>query len=95
MDLLCTEQDLPSPLTAYQDPTVLDDAALEQLLHSEEKYQPSTTYFQRIQHDLQPFMRSMVATWMAEVRVCLSYRYVNASNVHAYVCLGIVMASIM
>ncbi|ELU00327.1 hypothetical protein CAPTEDRAFT_54530, partial [Capitella teleta] len=53
---------------AFLDPTLLKDCrVLRNLLAAEDKYQPSPSYFQCVQTDIQPYMRKMVAAWMLEV----------------------------
>lgn len=65
MELLCLELD--SNIRARPDPNLLcDDRVLLSLLTIEEGFQP-TYYFNKVQKDIQPFMRKMVATWMLEV----------------------------
>ncbi|XP_069101355.1 G1/S-specific cyclin-D2-like [Argopecten irradians] len=53
---------------AYKDPVLLeDDRVLNNLLITEDRYQPSPTYFKCVQTDIKPYMRKMVAEWMLEV----------------------------
>ncbi|CAH1250421.1 CCND2 [Branchiostoma lanceolatum] len=66
MDLLCCEGDLIR--RGYRDPALLGDSrVLNNLLITEDKYLPSTTYFKAVQDEVKPHMRQMVATWMYEV----------------------------
>lgn len=66
MDLYCLESD--TTLIAQPDPNILsDDRVLQSLLTIEENFLPQYSYFQRVQKDIQPFMRRMVASWMHEV----------------------------
>lgn len=66
MDLYCLESD--TTLKAQPDPNILcDDRVLQNLLTVEERFLPQCSYFQRVQKDIQPFMRRMVASWMHEV----------------------------
>lgn len=53
---------------AYEDPVLLkDDRVLHNLLATEDKYQPTSSYFKCVQTDIKPYMRKMVAEWMLEV----------------------------
>lgn len=66
MDLYCLESD--TTLKAQHDPNILyDDRVLQSLLSVEERFFPQSSYFQRVQKDIQPVMRRMVARWMHEV----------------------------
>lgn len=66
MELYCPELD--TTLKAQPDPNILcDDRVLQNLLTIEESFLPQCSYFQRVQKDIQPFMRRMVADWMHEV----------------------------
>lgn len=66
MDLYCLESD--TTLKAQHDPNILyDDRVLQSLLTVEERFLPQCSYFQRVQKDIKPFMRRMVASWMHEV----------------------------
>ncbi|XP_011498355.1 PREDICTED: G1/S-specific cyclin-D2 [Ceratosolen solmsi marchali] len=68
MDLLCCETTSPAECTAYADPALLaDDRMLHNLLRSEERYAPSSSYFGCVQRDISPLMRKVVAEWMLEV----------------------------
>lgn len=59
---------------AYKDPVLLeDDRVLSNLLTTEDRYQPSPTYFKCVQTDIKPYMRKMVAEWMLEVRQFLHF----------------------
>ncbi|XP_030576549.1 G1/S-specific cyclin-D2-like [Archocentrus centrarchus] len=67
MELYCLE--LPDePVRAQPDPNILfDDRVLQSLLTIEDRFLPQCSYFQRVQKDIQPYMRRMVAGWMHEV----------------------------
>jgi len=66
MDLLCYEPG--SDYRAYADPVLLkDERVLQNLLQMEERYCPSSSYFECVQKDLTPQMRTIVAEWMMEV----------------------------
>lgn len=53
---------------AFEDPVLLkDNRVLQNLLLTEDKYVPPACYFNCVQKDIQPYMRKMVAEWMAEV----------------------------
>lgn len=66
MDLMCCET--ASLRRAYEDPVLLkDDRVLHNLLATEDKYQPTSSYFKCVQTDIKPYMRKMVAEWMLEV----------------------------
>ena len=63
---------------AYEDPVLLkDDRVLHNLLATEDKYQPSASYFKCVQTDIRPYMRKMVAEWMLEVVILLLSFYFN------------------
>ncbi|XP_029042246.2 G1/S-specific cyclin-D2 isoform X2 [Osmia bicornis bicornis] len=67
MDLLCCET-TESECRAYADPALLgDDRVLQNLLKTEERYAPSSSYFECVQRDISPLMRKIVAEWMLEV----------------------------
>lgn len=67
MDLLCCES-TDSECRAYEDPTLVnDDRILQNLLKTEERYAPSSSYFECVQRDISPAMRKIVAEWMLEV----------------------------
>lgn len=67
MDLLCCENS-ETERRAYPDPTLLeDDRVLKNLLKSEERFAPRSSYFQCVQTDISPVMRKIVAEWMLEV----------------------------
>lgn len=64
--LYCLESQ--TDVKAQHDPVILrDDRVLQSLLTIEEKFLPQCSYFQRVQKDIQPYMRRMVAGWMHEV----------------------------
>ncbi|XP_069679168.1 G1/S-specific cyclin-D2-like [Periplaneta americana] len=66
MDLLCCETSCDC--RAYADPVLLnDERVLQNLLNTEEKYSPSSSYFECVQTDITPQMRKIVAEWMLEV----------------------------
>ncbi|XP_061663323.1 G1/S-specific cyclin-D2-like [Syngnathoides biaculeatus] len=66
MDLYCMES--VAVVKAQTDATVLhDDRVLQSLLTVEDRYLPQCSYFQRVQKDIQPYMRRVVAGWMLEV----------------------------
>lgn len=70
MDLLCCENTAVER-RAYADPAVLgDDRVLQNLLKTEERYAPSSSYFECVQRDISPLMRKIVAEWMLEVSNC-------------------------
>ncbi|XP_076180463.1 cyclin D isoform X2 [Ptiloglossa arizonensis] len=67
MDLLCCET-TKTECRAYADPALLgDDRVLQNLLKTEERYAPSSSYFECVQRDISPLMRKIVAEWMLEV----------------------------
>lgn len=67
MDLLCCET-TETECRAYADPALLgDDRVLQNLLKTEERYAPSSSYFECVQRDISPLMRKIVAEWMLEV----------------------------
>ena len=52
----------------WLDPVILkDNRVLKNLLQTEDRYQPSPTYFSCVQTDIKPYMRQIVAQWMHEV----------------------------
>ncbi|MCI4388898.1 hypothetical protein PGIGA_G00091420 [Pangasianodon gigas] len=66
MELFCHEKE--GVVRALLDPTIFnDDRVLQSLLTIEDAFLPQASYFQRVQKDLQPYMRRIVATWMLEV----------------------------
>lgn len=70
MDLLCCET-TETECRAYADPALLgDDRVLQNLLKTEERYAPSSSYFECVQRDISPLMRKIVAEWMLEVSNC-------------------------
>lgn len=72
MDLMCCEAE--SLKRAYEDPVLLkDDRVLHNLLATEDKYQPSASYFKCVQTDVKPYMRKMVAEWMLEVGIAFYF----------------------
>ncbi|XP_043268211.1 G1/S-specific cyclin-D2 [Venturia canescens] len=68
MDLLCCETTQNNECRAYSDPALLnDERVLQNLLKTEERYAPSSSYFECVQRDISPLMRKIVAEWMLEV----------------------------
>lgn len=66
MELYCLESDIA--VIAQPDPNILcDDRVLQSLLTIEDRFLPQCSYFQRVQKDIHPYMRRMVAGWMHEV----------------------------
>lgn len=66
MELYCLESDVA--VRAQPDPNIFYDArVLQNLLTIEERFLPQCSYFQRVQTEIQPYMRRMVAGWMHEV----------------------------
>ncbi|XP_012729277.3 G1/S-specific cyclin-D2b [Fundulus heteroclitus] len=66
MELYCLESD--TAMKAQPDPNILyDDRVLQSLLTIEDSFLPQCSYFKRVQTDIQPYMRKMVAGWMHEV----------------------------
>lgn len=77
LDLLCVEsmETVSSESVAYADQVLLDDdRMLQNLLNSEDRYIPSSSYFDTVQRELTPDMRKIVADWMLEVSVELFVR---------------------
>ena len=65
-ELVCPEVDMIK--RAFHDPVLLRDGrVLRNLLATEDKYQPSPSYFDCVQTDIKSYMRKMVAAWMLEV----------------------------
>lgn len=68
MSLACAETCVGERvIRARRDPAMFDPRVLRNLLELEERYHVSTTYFDYVQKDVQPYMRKMVATWMMQV----------------------------
>lgn len=66
MELYCLESD--TAMKAQPDPNILyDDRVLQSLLTIEDSFLPQCSYFERVQKEIQPYMRKMVAGWMHEV----------------------------
>ncbi|XP_078507111.1 G1/S-specific cyclin-D1-like [Lissotriton helveticus] len=63
--LVCWEA-WPVP-RANPDPVLLESRVLAELLAAEERYLPSPSYFQRVQKEVRPPMRRVLANWMLEV----------------------------
>lgn len=72
LDLLCCGENLENMETervARADPNLLgDERVLQNLLRTEERYVPSSSYFECLQKDISPPMRKIVAEWLLEVR---------------------------
>lgn len=67
MDLYCCESSA-NEVKAYDDPTLLQDRVLRNLLKTEDRYVlPYTSCF-AVQQEVTPEMRKIVAEWMMEVR---------------------------
>ncbi|XP_066525195.1 LOW QUALITY PROTEIN: G1/S-specific cyclin-D2b [Hoplias malabaricus] len=67
MELFCDEK-TTTTIRARRDPSIFcNDRVLQSLLTVEDKFLPQAPYFSRVQKDIQPFMRRIVATWMLEV----------------------------
>lgn len=68
MSLACAESCLEGIKRAKKDPVLVEDErVLQNLLKLEDRYLPSTSYFECVQRDVKPYMRKVVATWMLEV----------------------------
>ncbi|XP_047363687.1 G1/S-specific cyclin-D2 [Vespa velutina] len=68
MDLLCCERTSETECRAYADPALIEnDRVLQNLLKTEERYAPNSSYFECVQRDISPLMRKIVAEWMLEV----------------------------
>ncbi|XP_068505708.1 G1/S-specific cyclin-D2-like [Syngnathus scovelli] len=66
MELYCMESNVE--VKAPVDPNILhDDRVLQSLLTVEDRFLPQCSYFQRVQKDIKPYMRKVVAGWMLEV----------------------------
>lgn len=77
MDLTCIEN-LDDIRVAQRDRSIFDDdRVLQNLLSSEFKYMPKFNYFNRVQTEVQPYMRKIVTTWMMEVSTLYSYHFVS------------------
>lgn len=69
-------------IRAKKDPVLLhDDRILQNLLELEERYLVSTSYFECVQRDVQPYMRKIVSGWMMQVY----YIYYLRSNKYQYI----------
>lgn len=67
MDLLCCELSAERETKAYDDPTLLQDRVLRNLLKTEDRYVvPYPTSFE-LQTEVTYSMRKIVAEWMLEV----------------------------
>lgn len=68
--LVCMESSVGRVNRAFDDPVLLNDPrVLDNLMMAEDKYVPTSCYFNCVQTDIKPFMRKMVSEWMAEVCV--------------------------
>ncbi|XP_076862475.1 G1/S-specific cyclin-D2b [Brachyhypopomus gauderio] len=66
MELFCIEKE--SAVIAQRDPNIFcDNRVLTSLLTVEDRFLPQGPYFKRVQKDIKPYMRRIVATWMLEV----------------------------
>nr|CAD7572594.1 unnamed protein product [Timema californicum] len=73
-DLLCWETNVEC--RAFVDPVLLnDERVLQNLLSSEDRYSPSSSYFTRFQTDLTPQMREIVTEWMLELSRKLTFHW--------------------
>lgn len=68
MDLYCCESS-ENEVKAYDDPTLLQDRVLKNLLKTEDRYVIPYTSCLTVQQEVTPEMRKIVAEWMMEVRV--------------------------
>lgn len=66
MDLLCCEIS-SAENKAYDDPILLKDRVLKNLLSTEDRYTLNCTSFPSVQHEVTADMRKIVAEWMMEV----------------------------
>uniref|UniRef100_A0A6P7GFV0 G1/S-specific cyclin-D2-like n=1 Tax=Diabrotica virgifera virgifera TaxID=50390 RepID=A0A6P7GFV0_DIAVI len=67
MELICTEN-LENTCRATRDKAIFHDIrVLNNLLNEEVFSIPKCNYFEKVQNDVQPFMRKVVTTWMLEV----------------------------
>lgn len=67
MELICVEN-MSDSCFADRDAVIFGDIrVLNNLLETEQLYMPHCNYFAEVQHDIQPFMRKVVTTWMLEV----------------------------
>lgn len=85
MDLLCCETTESNECRAYPDPALLgDERVLQNLLKTEERYAPSSSYFECVQRDISPLMRKIVAEWMLEVSPISGPRVALAAAFRAF-----------
>lgn len=95
MELYCLESDIV--VKAQSDPNILyDDRVLQSLLTIEDRFLHQCSYFQRVQKDIQPYMRRMVAGWMHEVCGHLLHRRADQTalaNACLFTCLIVILAS--
>lgn len=78
MELLCIEYEHEP--RGYLDPVFIDDERiLRNLLHTEERYIITCSYFKCFQTELQSYMRQIVCSWMLEV----SYSVLFCSGVNS------------
>lgn len=69
MELICAEN-MSDCNFAERDAVIFGDIrVLNNLLQTEHFYIPHCNYFVNVQHDIQPFMRKVVTTWMLEVSI--------------------------
>ncbi|OAD54165.1 G1/S-specific cyclin-D1 [Eufriesea mexicana] len=84
MDLLCCET-TETECRAYADPALLgDDRVLQNLLKTEERYAPSSSYFECVQKDISPLMRKIVAEWMLESGPRVALEFSKIPLTHPY-----------
>lgn len=67
MDLYCCET-TENEIKAYDDPTLLQDRVLKNLLKTEDRYVLPFPASFAVQLEVTPEMRKIVAEWMLEVR---------------------------
>ncbi|CAG0920255.1 unnamed protein product [Notodromas monacha] len=94
--LMCYEK-LESCRT-YADPEILaDDRALENLISMQDFYTPRMDYFEKVQNDIKPYMRKIVANWMLEVceeQGCPEEVFASATNyMDRFLCTTVIKKS--
>lgn len=67
MDLYCCEQSAENETKAYDDPTLLQDRVLKNLLKTEDRYVLPYPASFVVQKEVTTEMRKIVAEWMMEV----------------------------
>lgn len=83
MELFCNEKE--GVVRALLDPTIFnDDRVLRSLMTIEDAFLPQASYFQRVQKELQPCMRRILATWMLEVSYCVCVCVVSRFGINIY-----------